>query len=504
MTTSSNIKKSALISYLGLVISIVAGLLYTPWMVKQIGQSDYGLYALVSTFLTYFIMDFGLGQAIARYIAKYRANKQEEKVNQLLGITAKLYLWISFFLFVILILVYIYIENIFQELSTIEVEKFKVIFLIAGLFSLISFPFSPLNGILIAYESFVFLKICDILNKLGAIILMVIALLLGYKLYAIVAINAMMALIIIVLKLIYIYKKTEININLKYKDKVLIKELFSFSIWMTIIGIAQRLLINLAPTLLGIYSGTTAIAIFSIGMLVESYVWTFANALNGLFLPRVTELTKESSNREVVLNLMIKVGRLQLFVIGILYVGFFTLGKEFILLWMGVDFEESYLIAICLILPGFVTLTQEIASTLLYVENEVKYKAILFISCCIFSLLLSFFLIPSCGALGASFSIGFSIVLFHLFGMNLVYYKVMNLNVVLFFKETFLKLGPAIFLSLVFGFFINYYYPADNFIFFFMKTVMIVLIYLILMWFVGLNKYEKELFKSILFKILPK
>lgn len=449
-------------------------------------------------------MDFGLGQAIARFLAKYRADKQEEKVNQLLGITTKLYLWISLVLTIFLIVVFLFIEQIFIKLEPLEIEKFKTIYIIAGLFSLISFPFTPLNGILIAYERFVLLKLCDIFNKIGAILFMVIALLLGYKLYAIVAINAVMALVIIIIKLYYIHKTTPIKIDFAYKNKKLIKELLGFSIWMTIIGIAQRLLINLAPTLLGIYSGTTAIAIFSIGMLVESYVWTFASALNGLFLPKVAGLTSSSSNRKEVLTLMIKVGRVQLFVIGLLYIGFFTLGREFIILWMGNDFKDAYWIAILLIFPGFFILTQEIASTLLYVENEIKFKAILFISACLVSLLLSVFLVPLYGALGAAIGIGISIFLFHLAGMNLVYYKIMNLNVLFFFKESFLKMAPALIISLILGFLINYYFPATTFLIFFLKAIAIGFLYVLSMWILGLNKFEKELLTSLVSKVLIK
>jgi O-antigen/teichoic acid export membrane protein len=504
MTANSQIKKSALISYVGIIFSIVAGLLYTPWMVKQIGQSDYGLYALVSTFLTYFIMDFGLGQAIARFLAKYRAEKQEEKVNQLLGVTTKLYLWISLGLTVVLLLIFVFIEQIFKELNPLEIQKFQTIYVIAGLFSLISFPFTPLNGILIAYERFVLLKVCDILNKIGAIIFMVIALFLGYKLYAIVAINAVMALVIILIKLFYIHKTTSIKIDLNYKNKELIKELLGFSVWMTVIGIAQRLLINLAPTLLGIYTGTTAIAVFSIGMLVESYVWTFASAINGLFLPKVAGLTSTSSNREEVLELMIKVGRVQLFVIGLLYIGFFTLGSEFIILWMGNDFRGSFLIAVLLIFSGFFTLTQEIASTLLFVENEIKFKAILFISSCVVSYILSLYLIPLYGAFGAAIGISFSMFLFHVVGMNIVYYKVMKLNIFFFLKESFLKMAPALLLSLLSGFLINHYVPAANFFIFFIKVSTLTLIYLWFMWIIGLNNFEKDLFKSVLLKVLPR
>jgi O-antigen/teichoic acid export membrane protein len=306
--------------------------------------------------------------------------------------------------------------------------------------------------------------------------------------------------VIILIKLFYIHKTTSIKIDFHYKNKELIKELLGFSVWMTVIGIAQRLLINLAPTLLGIYSGTTAIAIFSIGMLVESYVWTFASALNGLFLPKVAGLTSASSNREEVLQLMIKVGRVQLFVIGLLYIGFCTLGREFIILWMGNDFKGSFLIAILLIFPGFFILTQEIASTLLYVENEIKYKAILYISSSVVSVILSLLLIPKYGALGAAIGIFIALMIFHVIGMNIVYYKIMKINIFYFFKECFLKMAFPLLLSLGLGFLINFYIPASSFIVFLPKAFLIGCLYFGLMWLLGLNDSEKKLITNLVKK----
>ena len=43
---NSQIKSGAIISYLGIIISTIASLLYTPWMKNHIGDANYGLYTL--------------------------------------------------------------------------------------------------------------------------------------------------------------------------------------------------------------------------------------------------------------------------------------------------------------------------------------------------------------------------------------------------------------------------------------------------------------------------
>ena len=88
----SQIAKGAIISYISIFLNIIISLVYTPWMINKIGVSDYGLYSLVTAFLSYFLLDFGLSGTITRFIAKYRAEGNEVKVSNMLGITAKVYL----------------------------------------------------------------------------------------------------------------------------------------------------------------------------------------------------------------------------------------------------------------------------------------------------------------------------------------------------------------------------------------------------------------------------
>lgn len=497
-SSTNQIKIGAIISYAAIVFNIVAGLIYTPWMVRQIGKSDYGLYILVTSFLTYFVMDFGLGSAIARFISKYRSENNEEKANQLLGLTTRFYLYISLVIFIVLIGVYFCIDQIFIELKPVEIERFKVVFAIAGLFSLLSFPFMPLDGILIAYEKFIILKFCDIISKVSIIVLMVIALLLGYKLFALIAINAFIGILIIIVKLLYIRKNTEVKIQFNYKNKALLKELLSFSIWITIIGIAQRLLINISPTILGRYSGTTQIAIFSIGIIIEGYTWTFAHALNGLFLPRVSKMHLERSNQKDITDLMIRVGRLQLLIMGLLIIGLITFGKEFIILWMGKEFEPSYFVVLLLILPSIVTLTQEIASTYLFVVNEIRFRAMIFIVAALLSATTGVFLAPKYGALGCAIGVFSATMFCHVIGMNFVYWKVLRLNIPRFFKECYLKMLMPLILSIVAGLSANHLFQTVNLMVFIPKVIFFTLVYCSLMFFFGINQDEKKLLKSLL------
>ena len=78
-------KAGAILSYIVLAVNSVIGILYTPIMLRLMGQSEYGLYSLVASVIGYLTMfDLGLGNAMIRYIAKYKAigdKKSEAKLN---------------------------------------------------------------------------------------------------------------------------------------------------------------------------------------------------------------------------------------------------------------------------------------------------------------------------------------------------------------------------------------------------------------------------------------
>ena len=498
MSRSNNLKKGALLSYAGILVNIAAGLLYTPWLIKSIGRSDYGLYVLATTFIGYFFIDFGLGNSISRFISRYRFEGDHQTEQNFLGIVYKLYLFLATVIFVILLIIFLFMEGIFLQLTAVELERFRIVYIMAGLFSIVSFPFNTLNGILIAYEEYVPLKLAGILQKILLVGLMIIFLLLGRGLYALVAVNAFTGFAAIIYKLIVVKRNTGVTANWRYFNKPLLKIILSFSVWITVIGMAQQMIVNLAPTLLAIISGTTAIAIYSVGRIIQSYVWTFADALNGLFMPRVTQISRMENALEKTNELMVTVGRIQLFIIGLIVSGYISFGREFTEIWLGQPFGDSYWVAVLLIAPYLVTLTQEIANVNLYVVNEIKYRAILYSCAVVTSVLISLLLAPAYGAIGAAAGIFVAFVLFNIVGINVVYRRILKLDIDGFFKRCHLKILPPLAGCTLLGIVSRLIFKADTWTGLAAKGLAFTLVYCAVMWFTAMNPGEKALCFSLL------
>lgn len=487
----NQIKVGAIVSYISIAVNILIGIVYTPWMINSIGKESYGLYILATSVITLFMFDFGLGNAVTRFVSKYIVEKRYDKVNDFLGQVVKLYLSIDVVLIIVLTSVYFFIPSIYKELSPNEIEQFEVVYSIAAIFSVISFPCIPFDGIITAQEKFVQLKSCELFNKIFIVILMSICLKFGYGLYALVAINAISGIITICLKFYIIKRSSNINPNIHYKNKDEFYELASYSSWVTIGALAQRLIFNIAPTILGIVSGSAEIAFFGIAMTFEGYVFTFASALNGLFLPTVTRLVHSSP--ELLTSLMIRVGRIQIVIIGLLITGFIAVGYDFIVLWLGMDYSIVYYCVILLIIPSFFFLPQLIGSNAILALNKVKKQAQVYTIMGLFNFVVGTILAYRFGALGFSISV-FCAYTIRTIGLDRIFKKDLHIDVPYFFKESYIAMSPSLLISMFIALTLMCIDLNLSWWSFVVKSCVFCIIYILIFFIFSLRKEEKQLF----------
>lgn len=461
INTSKQLKLGAILSYLAIAINVISGLVYTPWMINQIGQSQYGIYTLATSLITLFMFDFGLSSTASKYISNCHAVNDEEGANRALGIIYKLYLVVDAIIFVVLLVLFFLLDSIYVKLTPVEIEQFKIAYVIVAAYSIISFPFVTLNGVLTAYEKFIHIKIAEIIYRIVVVGLMIGALLLGMGLYALVTVNAVAGLIIIFYKLIAIKKTTPIKANFRVKDSKALKEMLKFSLWITIHSLAQRLIFNITPSILGIVADSKAIAIFGVVTTIEAYVYLIATALNGMFMPKISRILQGKDNDKSTMPLMLNIGLFQYVVNCIIVIGFICVGKDFILLWMGQDYMEAYIGIVLVIVPGIFYNPLQIAHTAMMVEGKAKQLAFINVVAGVINIILSVFMSKLFGVIGACISIMIAYFVRNIL-VFIIYPKNMDINLKMFTKEIFIKpLLPTV-ACLAIGLIINYFFIADS------------------------------------------
>ena len=92
----NQLRSGVILSYINLGISTLIPFIYTPIMLRMLGQAEYGLYSLSSSAVAYLsLLSFGFGSTIIRYIAKYRAENNKEAEEKTYGFFLLLYCVLS-------------------------------------------------------------------------------------------------------------------------------------------------------------------------------------------------------------------------------------------------------------------------------------------------------------------------------------------------------------------------------------------------------------------------
>src|SRR5574344_584236 len=164
----NQLKAGAILNYVVLGLNTFVALAYTPYMLRMLGQSEYGLYALAASVIAYLtIMDCGFGNAIIRYTAKYRAEGKTEEQYSLFGLFTALYAGIGILVLAAGMILVFNIESLFGDtLTAIELKRARSILILMVFNLAVTFPLSIYGAIITAYEDFIFLRVVQVVRIL--------------------------------------------------------------------------------------------------------------------------------------------------------------------------------------------------------------------------------------------------------------------------------------------------------------------------------------------------
>lgn len=499
----NQLKAGALLNYVTLGLNAITALLYTPYMLRMLGQSEYGIYSLAASVISYLSMlDLGLGNAVIRYTAKLRAEDKKEEQYELFGMFTKLYIMIGILTIILGSVLFLFLDSMFgSTLSEIELNRTKIIVILMIINLAFSFPLSIYGAIITAYENFVFLRIIQIARILLNLIVMIALLYIGYKAVAMVVVQT--AFNFLTLGINYFYCKNKIEIKIKFVpiNWNLFKEITIYSFWIFLNVIMDRIYWSTGQFILGATSGAIAIAVFSVALHIEGIYITFSTAISGVFLPRVTKMVTKDNNELEISNLFIKTGRIQYCILAFILSGFIVFGQDFINVWAGKNYFDSYLITIVFIIPLTIPLIQNLGITILQARNQLKFRSILYVSIAFVSL---FFQIPIAklfGSLGCALVISVALIIGHVFIMNIYYHKYQGINIKQFWIEIS-KMSIVPFCFIVLGLFFIKYFPITSLSELLLGVALYSIIYIPMFWRFSMNNYERSLILSPIKSVL--
>ena len=291
----NELKAGAILSYIQLILGNIISIIYTPIMLRLLGQNEYGLYNLSSSTISYLgLLSFGFGSAYIRYYSKYKAKKDEESISKLNGTFLIVYSVIAVVALVAGIVLISNIDLIFKNgLTQNEIYQSRILMSFMVFNLVISFPMSVFISNIIANEKFFFQKLVGLINTVINPFIMLPVLLMGYKSVGMVVATTILGLFNSGLNIWYCFKKIGIKFSFGKFDFGLMKEISIFSSYIFLNMIVDQINWNIDRFLLGMYKGTGAVAIYGIGSQFNTYYMSFSTSVSNVFIPRINRMVNE-------------------------------------------------------------------------------------------------------------------------------------------------------------------------------------------------------------------
>ena len=506
MTDSKQRKIGAIMSYIIIILHLVISLGYTPILTKSLGQSEYGLYSMVASIIsTITILDFGFSSAIVVYSNKYRIKNETKKEHDLYGMFIIIYSIIGIFATLIGVIIYLNVNNLFGSTMTIsELNTAKTLMLILTFNLAVTFPLSVFSSIVTAYEKFVFAKAINIFTIIMQPLCMLILLHFGFKSIALAIVITVLNILSLLFNALYCRYNIKVKITFNKIDFKLLIEIFAFSFWIFLNTIIDKINWSLDNFLIGTISGAVAISVYAVASQINNIYISFSTAISELLLPKVTKMVEKGATNEELTDLMIQTGRIQLMIVGLILSGFIVFGKQFIILWLGNEYIDSYYIAIALMLPMVISLIQNSGLSIVQAKSKHKFLPIVLIFTSVLNVIISIPLIHLYNGLGAAIGTGVSLFIGNIIIKNIYYQRKLHLNIIKFFKSIMNISVTLIFESVIaYGIIYLFNISISNWLSLISGVVIYVLFYIILL-IPFLNLYEKNLITEFLKKIKKK
>ena len=285
-------------------------------------------------------------------------------------------------------------------------------------------------------------------------------------------------------------------------EKAFLYEISGYAFFIFLNAIMDKIYWGTGQFILGIVSGTIQVAIYAIAMQFMGMYMQFSNAISGVLLPKVTMMVANGTTKIELTNLMIKIGRLQYIIIGYILVMFFLIGKEFIYLWAGENYLSAYPMILILMIGLLIALVQNAGIAILQAMNLNCYRMTAYTIVAVINIFTSVILAKMYGGLGCAISTAVALLISTGLIMNRYYHKRIGIDIPLFWKNIIHMMPSAfILIVLVEAFQINVSLEY-SWLYFAIKVVIYTLIYMLLMYFIGMNGYEKNLCRSAICKVL--
>lgn len=494
------------ILYVRLIIGMAIGLFATRLVLSALGETDYGIYALVAGVVGMLgILNASMANASMRFMAHSLGTGNEETIRKTFNTTLFLHFVIGIIVIVIMeiggLLMFEYLLNIPGE----KVFDAKIVFHFMVITTFITIISAPYDAVMNSHENILALSLADLL---GNILKLGIAVYITYRMTNLLVVYGFLMLLTqIILRIIKQwyskskYKECKIDFR-SYIDKELAKTILSFSGWNLFGSIAAMSVTQVKSIFLNMFFGVSINAADGISTTASSQVNMVSVSMTQALNPQLVK-SEGSGDRQKMLRFTEISTKFSIFLFALFAIPVLLETSYLLNLWLKKVPEYAIIFCQLILINLFIEkFTFEITTAIRAVgdiRNLTVFEAILF----------SFNIPIAYAVLRLGYS-PYSIFFINIFISILVFFsrlyfgkKIAGMNIRSFFKNGILPVLLPIILASTFAIIPHLFLP-ESFLRLLITTLSSLLFITISFWFWGLNDNEAKTLKLIAYNIIQK
>lgn len=492
----NKLKFGVVVSYLAAGISVIVSLIYTPFMLRMLGKSEYGTYQLIYAVAGYLsLLSFGFGSAYIKFYSAYTDENREKSIAKLNGMFLTVFCVLALVCCVVGFVLVFNMSGFFKSLTPQEAHTAQTLLSFLVVNVALTFLNSVFDSYIIAHEEFIFQKLIYVIKTVLNPILSVPFLLLGFKSVVLVVITTLLTAISLLVNCAYCVKKLKMRFSFRGFDTSLFKQIAGFSSFIFLNIVTDQINWNLDRFLLGVYRSSAEIAVYGVAAQLNTYYMSCSSIVSGVFIPRVNRIVVQDNADEGLNDIFIKVGRIQFMILALICSGFVFFGNTFIRLWAGSGYEQAFPIAIILLVAVTVPMIQNIGIEIQKAKNLHKFRSIIYAAIAVCNLILSIVLTPRYGIWGCTVGTAASLIVGNIIIMNIYYHRTIKLNMLRFWRSI-VSILPSLAIPILFGMMYNKFIGTQGKMDFILGVLAYAAVYGVSVYLLGMNSYERNLVKK--------
>ncbi len=488
-----------MLAYLQIALNIGIALAYTPFMVRTLGQADYGLFAIAGAMASYLvILDMGLADSVVRRLVGLHGKDDRQGERDFLGSMVSLYGVLGLMILGAAAIAVACVPMLFggtmapEALSTLQTMLVPL-----GISTAVVVAGNPLNATLVAHERFVFLRSLEMATVVLVTLGNVAALLLGGGVLSVVVVASTGAILATLCKWLMVRGGLRLPLAPRRVDRTQLTDMSSYAAPIFVSMLVEQIFWKLDHLLIGARLGAAAVAVYAIGVMFNKYFMAFATAISRVMMPDLVRRIDAGSDTEALTRRLVEISRWQAFVLMLVLSGLVLFGQHFIRTWMGSGYELSYWVLVCTLGPYAFELIGNVRNVVLQVMRLFWWRAGIFLAAALLNIPATLWALRHWGVVGAAACTGAGLVAGYL-GVAWVLSHKAGIPVLGYLREVWRGIAPALLLAVGMGVLLRGWLPDAGWIALLQKIALYTPIYLALMWSLGMRNEERAMVREVL------